>query len=85
MKALAVGGAKNSDEEDNEPGKPRSRAKFTTDQKEQMIAFAEKVGWRIQRHHEAEVQEFCANTGVKRDVLKAWIANNKHSIWGKKL
>ena len=63
--------------------KKRFRTKFTTEQKDQMCAFAEKVGWRIQKHDEAAVQEFCANVGVKRHVLKVWMHNNKHTM-GKK-
>ncbi|PRQ21296.1 putative Homeobox domain-containing protein [Rosa chinensis] len=48
-----------------------------------MVEFAEKVGWRIQKHDEAAVEEFCADSGVKRQVLKVWMHNNKHTI-GKK-
>ncbi|CAB4267232.1 unnamed protein product [Prunus armeniaca] len=49
-----------------------------------MLEFAEKVGWRIQKHDEAAVEEFCGETGVKRQVLKVWMHNNKHTL-GKKL
>jgi len=63
--------------------KKRFRTKFTTEQKEKMAAFAEKLGWKIQKHDEAAVQEFCAEIGVKRHVLKVWMHNNKHTI-GKK-
>ncbi|KAG0556221.1 hypothetical protein KC19_11G036000 [Ceratodon purpureus] len=63
--------------------KKRFRTKFTTDQKDQMSAFAEKVGWRIQKHDEGAVQEFCTAVGVKRHVLKVWMHNNKHTV-GKK-
>ncbi|XP_050377292.1 zinc-finger homeodomain protein 2 isoform X2 [Argentina anserina] len=63
--------------------KKRFRTKFTAEQKEKMVEFSEKVGWRIQKHDEAAVEEFCAETGVKRQVLKVWMHNNKHTI-GKK-
>lgn len=63
--------------------KKRFRTKFTTEQKDKMLAFAEKVGWRIQKHDEAAVHEFCATVGVKRHVLKVWMHNNKHTM-GKK-
>lgn len=63
--------------------KKRFRTKFTTEQKDKMFAFAEKLGWRIQKHDEAAVQEFCALVGVKRHVLKVWMHNNKHTM-GKK-
>lgn len=63
--------------------KKRFRTKFTPDQKEKMLAFAERLGWRIQRQDEALVQQFCAETNVKRHVLKVWMHNNKHTL-GKK-
>lgn len=63
--------------------KKRFRTKFSNEQKEKMAAFAEKLGWKIQKHDEAAVHEFCAEVGVKRHVLKVWMHNNKHTI-GKK-
>lgn len=63
--------------------KKRFRTKFSTEQKERMGAFAEKVGWKIQKHDEAEVQQFCADIGVRRHVLKVWMHNNKN-VLGKK-
>jgi ZF-HD class homeobox domain-containing protein len=64
-------------------GKKRFRTKFTQEQKDQMLVFAERVGWRIQKHDEAAVQQFCDEVGVKRHVLKVWLHNNKHTL-GKK-
>ncbi|THU48867.1 hypothetical protein C4D60_Mb06t03530 [Musa balbisiana] len=61
----------------------RFRTKFTQEQKEKMLAFAEWLGWRIQRHDDAAVQKFCEETCVKRHVLKVWMHNNKHTL-GKK-
>ena len=63
--------------------KKRFRTKFTLEQKDKMLAFAEKLGWRIQKHDESVVQEFCSQTGVPRHVLKVWMHNNKHTL-GKK-
>ncbi|KAI4307461.1 hypothetical protein L6164_030645 [Bauhinia variegata] len=63
--------------------KKRFRSKFTQEQKEKMLEFAERLGWRIQKHDEAAVEQFCAETGVKRQVLKVWMHNNKHTL-GKK-
>lgn len=63
--------------------KKRFRTKFTPEQKDKMLAFAERLGWRIQKHDEAAVQQFCAETCVKRHVLKVWMHNNKHTL-GKK-
>ncbi|KAL3504841.1 hypothetical protein ACH5RR_034682 [Cinchona calisaya] len=63
--------------------KKRFRTKFTAEQKEKMLGFAERLGWRIQKQDEALVQQFCTETNVKRHVLKVWMHNNKHTI-GKK-
>ncbi|URD75071.1 ZF-HD homeobox protein [Musa troglodytarum] len=61
----------------------RFRTKFTQEQKEKLLAFAERLGWRIQKHDEAAVQQFCEETCIKRHVLKVWMHNNKHTL-GKK-
>lgn len=61
-------------------GKKRFRTKFTSEQKEKMLNFAEKVGWRLQRLEDGVVQQFCQEIGVKRRVLKVWMHNNKHSL-----
>ncbi|KAL1539545.1 hypothetical protein AAHA92_24012 [Salvia divinorum] len=62
----------------------RFRTKFTTEQKEKMLEFAEKLGWRIPREDDTEVQRFCAEVGVKRQVFKVWMHNNKTSSSSKK-
>ncbi|KAH7445818.1 hypothetical protein KP509_01G025400 [Ceratopteris richardii] len=64
--------------------KKRFRTKFTPEQKEQMASFAQKLGWRIQKQDEEAVQQFCAEVGVKRHVLKVWMHNNKLTM-GKRL
>eukprot|EP01018_Ginkgo_biloba_P032872 Gb_37240 [translate_table: standard] len=63
--------------------KKRFRTKFSNEQKEKMYAFAEKIGWRIQKHDEAAVQQFCMDVGVKRHVLKVWMHNNKSHLLSK--
>ncbi|KAG7990243.1 hypothetical protein I3843_02G015700 [Carya illinoinensis] len=60
--------------------KKRFRTKFTQEQKDRMLELAERLGWRIQKHDEAVVQQFCSDTGVKRHVLKVWMHNNKHTL-----
>ncbi|MDG2769587.1 hypothetical protein P7M38_23765 [Vibrio parahaemolyticus] len=60
--------------------KKRFRTKFTQEQKDKMLAFAEELGWRIQKHDEVAVEQFCAETCVKRHVLKVWMHNNKHTL-----
>ncbi|CAA6660239.1 unnamed protein product [Spirodela intermedia] len=62
------------------PVKKRFRTKFTPEQKEKMLDFAEKVGWRLQKQEESMVQQFCQEVGVKRRVLKVWMHNNKHNL-----
>ncbi|XP_042374582.1 zinc-finger homeodomain protein 3-like [Zingiber officinale] len=60
--------------------KKRARTKFTAEQKEKMLRFAEKAGWRLQKQEESVVQQFCQEIGVKRRVLKVWMHNNKHNL-----
>ncbi|KAL7090061.1 hypothetical protein ACP275_12G016600 [Erythranthe tilingii] len=64
-------------------GKKRFRTKFTAEQKDKMLNFAERLGWRIQKQEEEMVQQFCSEMGIKRHVLKVWMHNNKHTL-GKK-
>lgn len=64
--------------------KKRFRTKFTQEQKDKMLKFAEKLGWRIEKHDSNVIQEFCSQTGIQRNVLKVWMHNNKHTL-GKKL
>lgn len=63
--------------------KKRYRTKFTPEQKEKMLCFAERVEWRIQKQDEHLVEQFCSEVGVRRQVLKVWMHNNKHNS-GKK-
>lgn len=60
--------------------KKRFRTKFSGEQKDKMLAFAQRVGWRIQKQDEGLVQQFCAENNVKRHVLKVWMHNNKHTL-----
>ena len=57
----------------------RFRTKFTPEQKEKMLEFAERIGWRIQRHDDVALNQFCSEIGVKRNVLKVWMHNNKNA------
>lgn len=58
----------------------RFRTKFSREQKDRMQELAEKLGWRIQKQDEEEVQRLCNETGVKRQVFKVWMHNNKQAI-----
>ncbi|CAA2997927.1 zinc-finger homeodomain 2-like [Olea europaea subsp. europaea] len=64
-------------------GKKRFRTKFTAEQKEKMLNLAERLGWKMQKEDEELVQQFCNEVGVKRQVLKVWMHNNKQNL-GKK-
>ncbi|KAG1328226.1 zinc-finger homeodomain protein 4 [Cocos nucifera] len=66
-------------------GKKRLRTKFAPEQKEKMLSFAEKIGWRLQRQEESVVEQFCQEIGVNRKVLKVWMHNNKHNLAKKEL
>ncbi|XVF16618.1 hypothetical protein REPUB_Repub10bG0047800 [Reevesia pubescens] len=63
--------------------KKRFRTKFTQLQKDKMLEFAERLGWKIQKRDEEIIQEFCNEVGVDRGVLKVWMHNNKNTF-GKK-
>ncbi|XP_050221859.1 zinc-finger homeodomain protein 2-like [Mercurialis annua] len=56
----------------------RFRTKFTPDQKEKMLNFADKIGWRINKNDDGAFNQFCNEIGVKRNVLKVWMHNNKN-------
>ncbi|KAI0522653.1 hypothetical protein KFK09_005038 [Dendrobium nobile] len=58
----------------------RFRTTFTVEQKEKMLGFAERVGWRLQKQHENAIDEFCNEIGVRQKVFKVWMHNNKHFI-----
>ncbi|KAH8491966.1 hypothetical protein H0E87_021526 [Populus deltoides] len=61
-------------------GKKRFRTKFTAEQREKMMEFAEKLGWKLQRKDEEdEVERFCEGIGVSRQVFKVWMHNHKNS------
>ncbi|KAK8940325.1 ZF-HD homeobox protein [Platanthera guangdongensis] len=60
--------------------KKRFRTKFSSAQKVKMMDFAERIGWRIQRQDDAEMESFCSETGVSRQVFKVWMHNNKHFV-----
>ncbi|GLT33693.1 hypothetical protein SLA2020_082570 [Shorea laevis] len=80
------GGHSREDQEDfsnQGSARKRFRTKFTQEQKEKMLGLAEQLGWRIQKQDEDAVQQFCNETGVRRQVLKVWMHNNKHTL-GKK-
>ncbi|KAI4314842.1 hypothetical protein L6164_027710 [Bauhinia variegata] len=60
--------------------KKRFRTKFSQQQKDEMMEFADKIGWKIQKHDEQEMQQFCSQVGVKRQAFKVWMHNNKQAM-----
>ncbi|KAI4352063.1 hypothetical protein L6164_006349 [Bauhinia variegata] len=67
-------------QEGERSGKKRFRTKFTADQKEKMLAFAEKLGWKLQRKDlDEEIERFCRGVGISRQVFKVWMHNHKNS------
>ncbi|KAK6924366.1 ZF-HD homeobox protein, Cys/His-rich dimerization domain [Dillenia turbinata] len=65
--------------------KKRFRTKFSQEQKDKMHEFAEKLGWKMQKQDDDEVQQFCSQVGVKRQVFKVWMHNNKQAMKKKQL
>ncbi|KAI3712892.1 hypothetical protein L1987_71461 [Smallanthus sonchifolius] len=59
------------------PSKKRFRTKFSQEQKDKMFDFAERIGWKIQKQDEQEVLRFCNEVGLKKEVFKVWMHNNK--------
>lgn len=57
----------------------RSRTKFSQEQKDRMLEFAEKTGWRMRRNDDVALNKFCTEIGVRRNVLKVWMHNNKNA------
>ncbi|GAB4861448.1 hypothetical protein Ancab_036650 [Ancistrocladus abbreviatus] len=57
----------------------RFRTKFTREQKDRMREYAEKLGWRMQRHDDTALNQFCTEIGVTRNVFKVWMHNNKNT------
>nr|KYP53196.1 ZF-HD homeobox protein At4g24660 family [Cajanus cajan] len=63
----------------------RFRTKFTQQQKDRMIEFAEKLGWKIQKQDEQELHQFCSQVGVKRQAFKVWMHNSKQAMKKKQM
>ncbi|PIN17161.1 hypothetical protein CDL12_10183 [Handroanthus impetiginosus] len=70
---------------ENPLGRKRFRTKFSQEQKDKMLCFSEKIGWKIQRSNEADVAEFCHEIGVSKGVLKVWMHNNKNTFCKKEI
>ncbi|KAL1199697.1 Zinc-finger homeodomain protein 7 [Cardamine amara subsp. amara] len=60
--------------------KKRVRTKINEEQKEKMKEFAERLGWRMQKKDEEEIDKFCRMVNLRRQVFKVWIHNNKQAM-----
>lgn len=58
----------------------RTRTKFSNDQKEKMLMFSEKIGWRIPRRdgNVDRVGMFCREVGITKQIFKVWMHNHKN-------
>ncbi|XP_022845031.1 zinc-finger homeodomain protein 11-like [Olea europaea var. sylvestris] len=74
------GGSGVQSPESERSSKKRFRTKFTEEQKEKMLEFAEKLGWKLLRKDEEdETERFCRGIGISRKVFKVWMHNHKNS------
>ncbi|KAI9111925.1 hypothetical protein K1719_017615 [Acacia pycnantha] len=67
-------------EKESPGGRKRHRTKFSQEQKEKMLQFCEKLGWRMQKGDNRMIQDFCNEVGVSRGVFKVWMHNNKNTF-----
>ncbi|KAL9682026.1 hypothetical protein QQ045_013819 [Rhodiola kirilowii] len=70
---------RSSGQQQQQPKAKRFRSTFSNVQKDKMMEFCKRVEWKIQKEEESVVEQFCAEIGVKRRVLKVWMHNNKHN------
>ncbi|KAJ0253645.1 ZF-HD homeobox protein [Hirschfeldia incana] len=60
--------------------KKRIRTKINEEQKEKMKEFAERLGWRMLKKDEEEIDKFCRVMNLKRQVFKVWLHNRKQAM-----
>ena len=65
--------------------KKRFRTKFNQEQKEKMEEFAEKIGWRMSKPEDSEVNLFCREINLKRQLFKVWMHNNMQTAKKKEM
>ncbi|KAJ1394795.1 ZF-HD homeobox protein, Cys/His-rich dimerization domain [Sesbania bispinosa] len=61
-----------------EPPKTRKRTRFTPEQKNRMMSFAERFEWKPQRANKEEIQHFCLEMGITHKIFMVWLRNNCH-------
>ncbi|KAL3527509.1 hypothetical protein ACH5RR_012165 [Cinchona calisaya] len=77
---LALPSTSSRGDQQEDTSKKRHRTKFSQEQKEKMLELAEKLGWKMQKQDEEIVQQFCNESGIKRNVFKVWMHNNKTTL-----
>lgn len=62
-------------------GRRRFRTKFSTEQKDKMRGFAERLGWKMPKgSQQGSMEDLCQEIGINKGVFKVWMHNNKHSL-----
>ncbi|KAK1357586.1 Zinc-finger homeodomain protein 6 [Heracleum sosnowskyi] len=78
MFRVKVRGREKTMTDEDPSSKKRFRTKFSKEQKVRMQQVAEEMGWKIQnKEDEEQVKQLCDELGVKRQVFKIWMHNNK--------
>ncbi|KAK9287320.1 hypothetical protein L1049_015734 [Liquidambar formosana] len=55
----------------------KRKSRITKEQRNRMTAFAERLGWRPQRHDEEEIGHFCSQLGITCHSFKVWVGHNR--------
>nr|KJB47838.1 hypothetical protein B456_008G044700 [Gossypium raimondii] len=63
--------------EEQNTNKEAKRTRLTVEQKNKMMRFADKLGWRSQGHDDAEIRQFCEQVGITKRVFVVWLNNNR--------
>ncbi|KAF7842775.1 zinc-finger homeodomain protein 4 [Senna tora] len=59
------------------PDGRRRRTMFTAEQRNRMVRFAERLGWKPQRGDKEEIHHFCMDMGISRRMFLVWLSNNR--------
>ncbi|KAK7328309.1 hypothetical protein VNO77_22412 [Canavalia gladiata] len=57
--------------------KRKKRTLFTPEQRNRMMRFAERLGWKPQKVNKDEIQRFCLDMGISRRMFLVWLSNNR--------
>ncbi|KAJ1425847.1 ZF-HD homeobox protein, Cys/His-rich dimerization domain [Sesbania bispinosa] len=62
----------------SKPPMKKRRTRFTSEQRNQLMTFAEGFGWKPQMANKEEIQRFCSEMGITHKILMVWLNNNRH-------